>query len=99
MYKNVITITTLPTTFQHVYDQSIFTTKTFRSDREILEISFEHDILQHQVGLTGIEAISFQIKNKGSITSCTKHQYNLVSLHLGFPNLSLLGRENLPFFL
>jgi len=64
-----------------------------------LEISFEHDILQHQVGSTGIEAISFQIKNKGSITSCTKHQYNLVSSHLGFPNLSLAWQGKLAIFL
>jgi len=64
-----------------------------------LEISFEHDILQHQVvGLTGIGSIKLSNKKKGSITSCTKHQYNLVSSHLGFPNLSFAWQGKLAIF-
>jgi len=65
-----------------------------------LEISFEHDILQHQVGLRGIEAISFQIKNKGSSHFLYQTSiYNIVSSHYAaFPTFHLLGRENLPFF-
>lgn len=66
MYKYAITITTLPTTFQHVMINQYLQQKLLGQISRILEISFEHDILQHQVGPTGIEAIGFQIKNKGS---------------------------------